>query len=202
MFFNLGYGVDTLLLSGVDIKKFEQLVHNNPSAFKADVYTTVDGKVKVDIKQRKPLLRIYNEKGESFYLDEAGTMMPLSSKFTARVMIANGNIKAGLTTNINTENFDSVSVAQLKDLFLLAEFISRDEFWKAQIVQLHVNAENEIELIPRVGNHVILLGDVSDLKEKFQKLMIFYKEGMARTGWNNYSLINLKFKNQVVCRKN
>ena len=187
LFINLGYGKDSQLLSGLDIRKIEQLVNNNPAARVANAYTTVDGKLKIDIKQRIPLLRVFSKSGSSFYLDELGEMMPLSEKFTARVLIANGNI----------EDKDS-----LNDLFQLAKFIRNNEFWNAQVTQIYINAENEIELITRVGNQVVLFGDVSDMEEKFGKLMIFYKMGLKKTGWNLYSHINLKFKNQVVCIKN
>ena len=60
---------------------------------------------------------------------------------------------------------------------------------------------NEFEIIPVVGNHSILLGDVNDLKEKFDKLKIFYRESLNHTGWNQYSKINLKYENEVYCSK-
>ena len=59
----------------------------------------------------------------------------------------------------------------------------------------------EIELIPRVGNHIILLGSEEEMEAKFEKLMLFYKKGVQQTGWNQYSIINLKYKNQLVCVK-
>ncbi|MEP7169164.1 MAG: cell division protein FtsQ, partial [Bacteroidota bacterium] len=79
--------------------------------------------------------------------------------------------------------------------------IANDAFWNAQVEQIYVTEQSEIELIPRVGNHRIILGDASQLDEKFNKLMIFYKQGLNNTGWNNYNTINLKFTNQVVCTK-
>ena len=69
------------------------------------------------------------------------------------------------------------------------------------IVQIYVDEKNNVELIPRVGNHNIILGDASDLENKLEKLMIFYKKGLSKTGWNEYSTINLKYKNQIVCTK-
>lgn len=206
MFFNMGYGVDNQLLGNVDTRKIEQQVYNNSSALKAEVYTTVDGKVKIDIRQRRPVLRVFNESGESFYIDEEGWLMPLSSKFTSRVPVANGFIKDTYTLRYKSSLMDEKPEDTLRDvlreLFLLTKYIGKNEFWKAQITQLFVNGDSEIELIPRVGNHTILFGDISDMDEKFEKLMIFYKEGLKRTGWNDYSHINLKFKDQVVCRKN
>ena len=76
-----------------------------------------------------------------------------------------------------------------------------DEFWKAQIIQVKVLENGELELIPRVGNHTILLGTTDELELKFKKLKIFYEKGLSKTGWNEYSQINLKFDNQVVCTK-
>ena len=39
-------------------------------------------------------------------------------------------------------------------------------------------------------------------EEKFEKLKMFYTEGLNKTdGWNKYSTINIKYKNQVVCTK-
>jgi cell division protein FtsQ len=64
-----------------------------------------------------------------------------------------------------------------------------------------VYVDKDLELIPRVGNHTIILGNVSDLQEKFNKLMIFYKEAMPKVGWNKYKTLNLKYKNQIVCKK-
>ena len=208
----MGYGVDTQLISKIDTRKIEQLVYNNPSALKADVYTTVDGKVKIEIKQRKPVLRVFNDSGESFYIDEQGWLMPLSAKFTSRVLVANGFIEVAYSGRYKNTVLDEKKVLIhekdtgrtdiLSDLFLLTKYINESYFWNAQITQLFVNADKEIELIPRVGNHTILFGDISDMDEKFEKLMIFYKKGLTKVGWNTYSQINLKFKNQVVCRKN
>jgi cell division protein FtsQ len=81
-------------------------------------------------------------------------------------------------------------------------YTSNNEFWNATVQQLYVNANGEIEFIPRIGNHTVILGDDQLLESKFNKLLLFYQEGMNKKGgWNQYSTINLKFKNQVVCTK-
>jgi cell division protein FtsQ len=86
-------------------------------------------------------------------------------------------------------------------LYKLAKYISHDPFLKAQIDQIYVTELNEFELIPRVGNHVIMLGTADDLDDKFRKLIVFYHLGLNKIGWNKYNVINIKFKNQVVCSK-
>ena len=76
-----------------------------------------------------------------------------------------------------------------------------DELWRNQITQVYVNESNELELVPRVGNHIILLGGLDDYEKKMDKLEAMYNEGFDITGWNAYSVVNLKFKNQVICKR-
>ena len=100
---------------------------------------------------------------------------------------------------VNEEEYPGAN--QLKSLFLLANFVEKNSFWKAQISQIFVNENGDFELTPRVGGHIIIFGSSANLEGKFENLMTFYKKGLRRTGWNEYSVINLKFKNQVVCTK-
>ena len=89
----------------------------------------------------------------------------------------------------------------LTKLYKLAMFISRDKDLKNQIDQVYINDQQEFELIPRYGAQIILLGGIEDLGEKFSKLRLFYTRGLDKIGWNKYNIINIKFKNQVVCSK-
>jgi cell division protein FtsQ len=93
------------------------------------------------------------------------------------------------------------SLHTIYDVYKLASFITGDSFWKSQIEQIYVNRNYDFELIPRVGSHVIELGKVEDLEEKFENLKILYLRGFNRIGWNKYEKISLKYKNQVVCTK-
>ena len=191
----------------INIPNLEMLINNNPSIAKAEVYKTIDGVLKVEVKQRNPIIRIFTKRNDSFYIDKEGYFMPLSQKYTSRVLIANGYIFSGYN-ELNNSNISEIikndSLAAktiIDDLFVLAQFINKNEWWTAQIQQIYVDENGELELIPRVGDHRIILGDVNDLEEKFNKLMIFYRQGLSKTGWNEYKTINLKFENQVVCTK-
>lgn len=194
-------------VSKVNFNILEQLILRNPSIKDVQVYASVEGELKADVVQRKPVVRIYNTAGESFYIDDSGNAMPLSSKFASRVIIANGNIResfGGLTLfNVNKiEAIDSLaSKTMIDDIFALVNFIDKDEFLKAHFQQIYINDKNEIELVPMVGNHKIIIGDKKDLDSKFRKLLLLYQRGLSKTGWNQYSVINLKYKNQVICTK-
>jgi cell division protein FtsQ len=174
---------------------------------KVRVFENNEGSLFVQIRQREPLLRIINKKFESFYLDESGTMLPVNPNFSARVLVANGEIedsylrKPNYRINILALSDSIYYDSLLTNLYRLTMFITHDKFLKSQIEQVYVDRKGEFELIPRVGNQVILLGRAEDLDEKFRKLYAFYKLGMNKIGWNKYNVINIKYKNQVVCSK-
>jgi len=200
--------IDTLMgrpIDEINSNQLEYKLNNHPSIERTEVYKTLEGTLKIEVIQRKPIVRIFNREGESFYLDRHGKPMPTSTKYTSRVMVANGYISDGLVdvhqSGSGKEADSSKQRKILEEIFTLAAFIHADKFWKAQIEQLYVNKELDFELIPRVGNHRIVFGDATFIEEKFNKLKIFYHEGLSKTGWNEYSVINLKYANQVVCKK-
>ncbi len=193
-----------LLLSNFDVNHIEEKLNNDPSIKDAQVYKTVNGKLIVNVKQRRPIVRVFSKNG-SYYIDENGSLMPLSNKYAARLLIVSGDLNEPFAKrykfNYNNLSDSLVDKTILDDIYKLANFIDKSEFWKAQIEQIAVNKVSEFELIPKVGNHKIVFGGTSNLEGKFEKLMIFYKKGLSKTGWNEYSEINLKYKNQVVCKK-
>ena len=93
-------------------------------------------------------------------------------------------------------------------LITFVERLEKDEFWRSEIVQIIASTtpagELEVQLIPRSGDFTILFGSVGakrDNDEKLARLMTFYKKGLARTGWNGYRTVNVKYKGQIVCAK-
>ncbi len=190
----------------IDLKSLEEVVNNYPPVEKAEAFKTASGKVIVEVKQRNPILRIIDQNNESYYVDDKGYIMKLSDNYTSHVIIANGNIRSNFqhTNKTNVLELEHQSVGKrlvLTDLFKLAQFIGDSKFWNAQIQQIFVNAAGDIELIPRVGAHIIVFGDFTECETKFENLMSLYTNGLPATGWNKYETINLKYKGQVICTK-
>lgn len=192
----------------VNLEAIEQSLVSRQIISKAEAYITEPGILHIDVRQKTPFVRIFNRMGQGYYLDRTGNIIPATGNFSPYVLVANGNIsepfRLGQTLNIFDVPHDSLPASKriLYDLFKLVTFISDNRFWNEQIVQVYVNAEREFELIPRVGAHVIELGGIENLEEKFGNLMLLYEEGFSQTGWNQYGRISLKYKNQVVCTKN
>ena len=199
---NLGYQIEGQYMSEFNIAHLEQVFRSNPSVKTAEVYKTIDHKLKIEIAERTPIARVFNMFGESFYLDREGEMMPLSNNYTARVMVVNGYVNIPYSSFFtNDEENQTFYKKKLQSMFEMVDFIHKNEFWKAQIAQVFIDKYQEVVLIPKVGNHKIVIGEVVDLDEKFRKLKILYDKGLPNTGWNEYDTINLKFNNQIVCSK-
>jgi cell division protein FtsQ len=184
-------------LESINIQELENKLKANPFIEFAKVYKEMDGILRVEISQRQPILRVMNHYDMDFYVDQHGLKIPLSSNFTARVLVANGFIDELFTNRV-----DSLHTRLAKDLFLTADFIRKDSLWDAQIAQIYVNKDHEIELIPRVGNQRILLGNADSLKVKFSNLLAFYKQVLPQVGWDKYSMLSIKYTNQVIGIKN
>ncbi len=202
-----GYKIKEKTLETLPLNKIENDIKNHPSVKNAEVYTTLDGVLHIDVLQRNPILRIINYNNESYYIDNDGALFPLSEKYTARVLVANGNLNEPYNlryTRNASEEKESDELGRkyiIDDLFRLAKFIQGNEFYKSLIEQIFVNENNEIELVPKVGNFTILLGDINDMEEKLANLTSFMKVALPREGWDKYTIINVKYKNQIVCTK-
>lgn len=191
----------------LNLKDIEGYLKESQIIKSAEVYITEPGILNVDITQKNPFIRIMKPDGRGYYLDREGHIIALSENFSPFVMIASGNIREPFsiqqTANIFSMNYDSLAGSQrtLYDLYKLALFIDDNELWKSQIEQIFVNRNNDFELVPRVGPHIIEFGKAENIEEKFENLRLVYTQGFRNLGWNQYVRINLKYKNQVVCTK-
>ncbi|WP_300725612.1 cell division protein FtsQ [uncultured Bacteroides sp.] len=172
-------------LGDINVRQLENVLSKHPFIGNAECYLTSGGKIAINIYQRIPVIRIMSDNGDDYYLDNNGVIMKAPGK-AVHVAVATGN-------------FDR-KFAQT-ELFPLGKFLQDDKFWNAQIEQVHVTSTKELELIPRVGNHILFLGKPGDYNEKFTKLQTFYKEALNQVGWNKYERISVEFNNQIICTK-
>lgn len=179
-----GTTVQNQAKSLIDLNKLEKQVLSHPMVEDATVYITVDGQLKTHVKQRTPIGRINSESG-SYYIDRLGEIMPLSEYYSARVPVITGVVRSD----------------NLSDLFTLLTFIRADEFLEKQIIGIHKLENDQYNLLTRMGNQKIELGKVEELKLKFKNLKAFYNYTVNNKTIENYTIINLKYNNQVVCTK-
>jgi len=186
----------------ISLKNIEKNIKTVRELKTVAAYITIDGKLKIWAEQRRPIMRVMPDEGGDYFIDDEGVVIRRRNSYNPRLHIVVGNI------NISQAMLNGVSVLDtaiknttLKDIYHLVNYIKKDNFWAAQIDQIYVDRGNGIELIPRVGNHVVRLGSIEDLEDKLINLEAFYKNVLPEVGWNKYSVINLEFKNQIVCKK-
>lgn len=171
-------------MSEISAQAIEDCVKEYPVVRKASCYKTIGGQVRVDVWQRVPVMRVAT--GKNYYVDEDREILPDMASIAVYVPIVTGHVSEAMAQG---------------ELFDFVKYIEDNSFWSAQIEQIHVVSPKRIELIPRVGSHVIILGDLNQYEKKLNKLQTFYTKAMSKTGWTPYKEIDLRFKGQVVCRK-
>tara|TARA_B100001142_G_C14337507_1_gene656509 strand:+ start:1585 stop:2310 length:726 start_codon:yes stop_codon:yes gene_type:complete len=175
---------DSISTVNFNAEDLENLLEKHPAVKQVEVFLNQKGDIQILIEQNKALIRIKSNT-EDYYLDEFGERMELSDEFTPALMVATGDITIKDHSNI----YDFVNE------------INKSDFWNAQITQIHFD-NDDLFLIPRVGSQKINIGSFDNLVEKLENLYQFYIVSMPVKGWQAYSDINLKFKNQIVCTKN
>ena len=188
----------TLINIRTDI--IEDSIRKNPHVKETDAFISIDSRLIINIREREPVLRIFTD-DNSFYIDKDGDIFSVSSKFAPMVMVANGYVGKYYNT-LNTNIYDSVyENSKIRNLFLLNNMIKQYPLLNSQIGQLYINSNNEYDIIPELGNHIVQLGDFTDIDTKLKNLNAYYKEILKTNNWDKYDIINMTYKNQIVCTK-
>ncbi|MFM9944119.1 MAG: cell division protein FtsQ/DivIB [Bacteroidia bacterium] len=171
--------------ANLKMNEMEQKLLKKSVIKKAEIYMSMGGKMKFDITLRHPILRVIPNVKAPYYICDDRVKIPLSSNFTPDLIPATGFMN------------DKID----RKLYYIVGFVNNNSFWKEQIQQFFVSENQDISFIPFTGVHEVILGDTSNLDEKFKKLEVFYKKGLSKIGWDKYKSINLKFKGQVICKQ-
>lgn len=172
-------------MAHVNLRLIEETLQAKELIESVECYKGQDGRVCITICQRIPVIRVINDHGENYYVDSHGKPMP-GTDYPCNLIVATGHISKPYAETWLTP---------------IANKVLRDPFWKNQIEQLNVLADGSLELIPRVGDHVVYLGQPVDIDKKLNRLRQFYIHGLNVIGWNKYKRINVEFNNQIVCKR-
>ena len=169
----------------INTRLLEEELSQHPLIGNVECFHTTGNRIGITVTQRIPILRVMATNGENYYIDDKGHVMPIPNS-AADVVIATGLITKEFATN---------------ELYPFGMFLQNNPLWEAQIQQINVTPSKELELVPRVGDHILFLGKPGNYEEKFERLKTFYQKGLNKVGWNKYSRISLEFNNQIICTK-
>ena len=173
-----------------DLMKMEQQLEKNVWVKDAELYFDNKDVLHVNITEREPVARIFTITGKTWYIDQEEKQMPLSDNLSADVPVITGFPVKKVISNRDKDFLHAIR--------LVAEYVNNNPFWKAQVAQIDINAERELEMIPVVGNHIVKLGKPENIEIKFNRLFTFYKQVLSKTGFNKYQSIDVQFAGQVV----
>ena len=193
------YPDSTTMMKNISPRKIEEELMKDPFISNVQCYKTRNNTIHINVTQRTPVVRVKSENGEDYYVDARDSIMP-RTKYQSNLLVATGNI-----TKYYAQNYVAA----------MSRYIADNELWNSQIEQIYVRADKCVELIPRVGNHIVNIGRPPEnndrevrekeienfMQHKLQRLEKFYRYGLSEAGWDTYSYINLEFDNQIICKR-
>jgi len=184
--------------SSFNLLQMENLLEENVWIKDAQLYFDNKDVLHVKVKERVPIARIFTAGGKSFYIDEEEQAMQLSDKRSAKVPVFTGFPDKKMRTEKDS--------LLLHDVKVTAAFINSHPFWTSQVAQIDMAPSDadgswEFDMVPVIGNHIVKLGGGENIEQKFNRLFIFYKQVLSRTGFDKYKAIDVRYAGQVVGRK-
>ncbi|MDE3213368.1 MAG: hypothetical protein KGM98_09045, partial [Bacteroidota bacterium] len=178
----------------INLARMEAALDKSDWVKKAELYFDNNQKLQASITEREPIARVFTTVGTSFYLDTSLRRLPLGNQFSANVPVFTNFPEPGRV-------FSSHDSLLASSVSILSQFIKSDPFWMAQIEQVNLTSDDGFDLVTKLGDEVVHFGTVDDMGEKFNNLLCFYKQVLAKYGWSKYSEINVEFKGQVVATR-
>lgn len=177
-----------------NLRKMETELEKNIWIRSAELFFDNNGVLKVHVLEREPVARVFTTTGSTFYIDNSCMRLPLSEKFSARLPVFTGFP----ADNIILSAADSLLLSDIKNISLS---IQKDSFRMALIEQVDITPQRLFEMVPKIGNQIIVFGDAGNVEGKFANLKLFYKNVLAAAGYNYYSSINVQYNGQIVARR-
>lgn len=181
-------------LGGLDFKHMESQLRAHPSVASVQVFHRLNGVLYVDLTARTPIARVSGV-DEDFYLDISGRKFPLSPHYSPNVPLVRGVLDENMAP---TDTLGCV----LEEMMPVIRYVHEDPFWSAQVSEIRRTQAGEIILYPEVGSIPMVLGDTENLENKFERLFAFYEQVVRKHGWEKYRQISVKYKGQVIAKKN
>ena len=182
------------LIHQFDLASLESALDKSDWVKNAELYFDNNKVLEVSVTEREPIARVFTTGGTSFYLDSSLKKLPLSGNFSANVPVF-----TSFPTDLKV--FTSRDSLLVSGISTLSQYIMDHPFWMAQIDQVNITPGQDFDLVTKLGDAVVHFGTTEDMQQKFNNLLCFYKEVLAKYGWSKYGEINVKFKGQIVATR-
>lgn len=172
-------------MGDIDASDIEEALRLSPYLESADIVKCQGGKLLIRVSQLAPVFRVFDGE-QSYYVNRAGKRMLASMYYHSDVPVVQGHF---------TRKYPPTRLLPLID------YVEGDTLLRSLVTMYTVRDTNNIILVPAISGHVINVGNVSGLENKFAKLKLFYREVLPKKGWNTYDTISVKWNHQIVATR-
>ena len=168
------------------IHRIEDVIRSHPMVARAECYSTPMYEVRVDIRQRQPLLEVRTPI-ERYFVDTRHTIMPWREEIKDQVIIATGAVGPQ---------------AACSSLAEMAEWLQRDSYWRERIRYIHMRTpQNAVLIMHDDDQPQVVIGALSNYQYKLTKLRTFLDNSADATQDKHYRELDIRFRGQVIGRK-
>lgn len=191
----IGQRTDSLNLS-----RIEEIVDAQSAVLKSEAYTSTDGLLHVMIWQREPAIRFQNG-ADGFYADSRGYIFPLQEHYSCDVPIVDGRIPVIVGKDYKGEAGTLSESHWLTAVIDMINIIGSDKRWKNFFVQVSVNSDGDLILVPAQGGEQFIFGAPTDVQAKLDRIERYYQYIRPAKGEDYYKTVIVKYKGQIICRQ-
>lgn len=173
-------------LDSLDMIGLEQAVAGLDAVRECDAFTTRDGTVRVTLSQKEPVIRFLVGDG-GFYATADGDTFPLQERFSADVPEVDGEIPA--------------DPQWIKEVISMVGYLRQSSTWPDGCFRICPDTDGNITLIPSKGSERIIFGQPKEVARKFGQLEHYYSSILPAKGEGYYSSVDVRFREQIICRK-
>lgn len=169
------------------------------------VYKTPDGVLIVEIRLRKPLIRVFDLAGNKYIVDEEGHILPDNLQKTLWLMYVNGCIPSmskqlfgRRLTELDTNN---IQIRGLYNGWKIAKVLNQHESLDNLISQIFVNETGEFLLVPIITDLIIFFGSSNRIEEKVKQLEVLFRDVFPFVPKDKYESVSISVANQFIMKK-
>lgn len=171
-------------LDQLKTERIKKTLKENPLIKHASCCHTPNGDVTVKVQLRQPKFLV--NAGESYYIDDERRVLPVPLNAVPYVPVVTGRVTKSMAKG---------------ELYDFVDHVTNNKFWNAQIDQIHVRRDLKVELVPRMGEAIILLGCLNNYEEKLDRVFRLYHQAFKSMGWNRYKQLDVQYDNQIVATR-
>lgn len=174
-----------LPLDSVDLTRIEEIILGHSAVKECQAWLTDDGILHVELRQRKPVLRLEDGAGGS-YADESGFLFPLQARGSVDVPVVEAKLPVGQEW-----------LQQVVALVLSME----GTVWQQDIRRMKADSHGNLTLVPAQGRERFVFGQPVRVEEKLALMQRYYDSVAPAHEAGYYGTVDVRYRGQLICRK-